>query len=248
MTRERVGSDPANADQIRDTKTARGTTRASVTWGLLACGAVAGPLFIGVVLVQDYTRPGVEPREQPLSLLTLGDLGWIQIANFVVAGLLNLAYAVGIRRALHPGPAGTWGPSLIGAYGLGLITAGVFVPDPAFGFPPGTPHGVAGQASWHGNLHAIGALIVFGSLIPATFVFTRRFAARREWVWALCCAATGVAVLVFFISSSKEEVMSVSLRAAAALGWGWASVLAIRLMMGSVARNQAYPHDPDNSE
>ncbi|MFC0112572.1 DUF998 domain-containing protein [Kibdelosporangium aridum] len=98
-----------------------------VTRRLVGCGAVAGPLFLVVVLMQDYTRPGVNPREQPLSLLTLGDLGWIQVTNFVVTGLLNLAFAVGIRMALRSGPAGTWGPLLIGGYGLGLIVAGVFV-------------------------------------------------------------------------------------------------------------------------
>lgn len=68
---------------------------------LLTCGAIAGPLFIGTVLIQDYVRPGVRPREQPLSLLTLGNLGWIQIAAVVVTGLLYIAGAAGLRRALH---------------------------------------------------------------------------------------------------------------------------------------------------
>ena len=142
---------------------------------MLWCGVAAGPLFIGTVLVQDYTRAGVQPRIQPLSLLTLGDMGWIQIANFVVAGLLYLACAVGMWRTLRPGPAGTWGPLLIGTYGFGLVGVGVFVPDPAFGFPPGAPMGIPSETSWHATLHSVGAAIVFGSLISACFVFTRRF-------------------------------------------------------------------------
>src|SRR5690349_4078620 len=92
------------------TQTERSSTRL-----LLLCGAIAGPLFIFSVLVQDYTRPGFDPRVYLLSLLSLGDWGWVQIANFVLAGVLNLLYAAGLWRRLHPGPAGTWGPLLIGA-------------------------------------------------------------------------------------------------------------------------------------
>src|SRR2546429_7425927 len=79
---------------------------------------------------QALTRPGFDLRRHYLSQLGTGGLGWIQIGNFVVAGLLYLAFAVGIRSALHPGRAGTWGPLLIGSYGICLLVAGVFVADP----------------------------------------------------------------------------------------------------------------------
>ena len=82
----------------------------ALTRTLLLCGAVAGPLFLLTVLIQDYTRPDFNPRLQGLSLLSLGDWGWVQIVNFVLAGVLNLLYAWGLRRRLHPGRAGTWGP------------------------------------------------------------------------------------------------------------------------------------------
>jgi len=107
------------------------TKTLSLTRILLLCGAIAGPLFLLTVLIQDYTRPAFDPRLQPLSLLSLGEWGWVQIVNFVLAGVLNLLYAGGLWRRLHPGRAGTWGPLLIGAYGLGLIAVGVFRTDPA---------------------------------------------------------------------------------------------------------------------
>ena len=113
------------------------TKTLSLTRILLLCGALAGPLFILTVLIEDYTRPAFNPRLQALSLLSLGEWGWVQIVNFVLAGVLNLLYAGGLWRRLHPGRAGTWGPILIGAYGLGLIAVGVFTTDPANGFPPG---------------------------------------------------------------------------------------------------------------
>src|SRR6266849_7755718 len=109
----------------------------SLTMILLLCGAIAGPFFLFPVLIEDYTRPGFDPRLYLLSLLSLGNWGWVQIVNFALAGVLNLLYAVGLWRRLHPGRAGTWGPLLIGAYGFGLILVGVFRTDPADGFPPG---------------------------------------------------------------------------------------------------------------
>jgi hypothetical protein len=96
----------------------RATDEAATTKTLLACGTVAGPLFIVVGFAAALTRTGFELSKHPLSLLSVGDLGCIQIANFVVAGLLFVASAVGVRRALHAGLAGTWGPWLIGIFGV----------------------------------------------------------------------------------------------------------------------------------
>src|SRR5260370_19233541 len=140
------------------------TKTQSLTRILRLCGAIAGPLFILTVLIQDYTRPAFNPRLQPLSLLSLGEWGWVQIVNFVLAGVLNLLYAGGLRGRLHPGRAGTWGPLLIGAYGLGLISVGVFRPDPDNGFPPGVI--APTHPSWHGALHALSGQSIFDLLAP----------------------------------------------------------------------------------
>ncbi|HEV2894210.1 MAG TPA: DUF998 domain-containing protein, partial [Actinomycetota bacterium] len=61
---------------------------ATRTSRLLACGIVAGPLFLAIGLTQAFTRDGFDLSRHPLSLLSLGDLGWVQIANFVVTGAL----------------------------------------------------------------------------------------------------------------------------------------------------------------
>src|SRR5437879_8170596 len=158
------------------------TKTLSLTRILLLCGAIAGPFFLLTVLIQDYTRPAFDPRLQALSLLSLGEWGWVQIANFVLAGVLNLLYAVGLWRRLHPGRAGTWGPLLIGAYGLGLIMVGVFRTDPVKGFPPGA---IASTGpSWHGVIHALGGLFAFLVLAAALVLFARVFLARMELSWA----------------------------------------------------------------
>src|SRR5260370_13440162 len=89
------------------------TKTLSLTRILLLCGAIAGPLFILTVLIQDYTRPAFNPRLQPLSLLSLVEWGWVQIVNFVLAVVLNLLYAVGLRGSLPPGRCVTWPPLFI---------------------------------------------------------------------------------------------------------------------------------------
>jgi hypothetical protein len=74
---------------------------------LLACGVIAGPLFVGAFLLEGATRADYDPLRHPLSSLALGDFGWTQIANFIVAGLLTLAFSIGLRRARRPGKGST---------------------------------------------------------------------------------------------------------------------------------------------
>jgi Protein of unknown function (DUF998) len=93
---------------------------------LLGCGIVAGPLFVIASLAQAFTRNGFDLGRHPISLLSLGSPGWVQIANFVVSGILYLAGAIGMRDALRSGRGSTWGPLLVGVTGVGLIVAGVF--------------------------------------------------------------------------------------------------------------------------
>jgi Protein of unknown function (DUF998) len=205
---------------------ATGTRRPSA---LLACGVVAGPLFVMVALLQALTRQGFDLRRHPLSLLSLGDLGWIQIANFAIAGLLAVAFAVGTRRVLHPGRGGTWGPLLLGGFGAGLLAGGVFVADPALGFPPGTPDGIPEQLSWHGMLHGVAPPLAFLSLIAACFVLARRFSGLRQRAWVASCAATGVTLLGIMAWPDRDTV-GVQQAVAVVVGFAWVSALAARLL------------------
>jgi hypothetical membrane protein len=167
------------------------TTQATSAGPLLVSGAVAGPLFIAVVLVQAYTRDGFDPARHPLSSLALDDLGWLQIANFLVCGALTLAGAAGLRRAMAPGQGSTWGPRLVGLGGAALIVAGVFPTDPANGYPVGTPDTV----TWHGIVHAIAPAVAGVTGLIAYAVFARRFAADHEHRWLTWSIVAPVAVL-----------------------------------------------------
>jgi hypothetical protein len=196
---------------------------------LLLCGAVAGPLFLLVVLLQDYSRPGVDPRLQPLSLLALGSWGWLQILNFVGAGVLNLGYAIGLRRVLPRGGSGTAAPVLIAAYGLGLVAAGVFRTDPEHGFPPGARE--PASLSWHGALHNVGGLVVFLSLAGALVAFALQLRRRRERGWALYALGSAVVLLVLFVAGTAgiDGWEARALRLGTLVGWMAASLIAVKV-------------------
>jgi len=169
---------------------------ARFTGALLVCGVLAGPLFVTVIAAQALTSDGFDPSRHPISALSLGDRGWIQIADFVLAGVLSVAFAVGLRRVL--GPAPTVGPLLIAVYGVGLIVTGAFVGDPGLGFPPGTEPGIP-QLSWHAAVHAVAPPVAFGALIGVCAVFTRRFLDRGRRGWASYSGGTGVAALALLL-------------------------------------------------
>ena len=203
----------------------------------MACGIVAGPLFVAVGLIQAFTREGFDLSRHPLSLLSLGNLGWVQIANFVVTGVLFVACAVGMARVLRPGRGGTWGPLLVGVLGVGLIVAGVFVTDAGAGFPPGAPAGAPEQISWHGILHSVGFVLAVNGMMAGCLVFARRFVALKQWGWVAACVAAVVAVLVLVMWPDMDG-LSVRLVLASAILFGFVAALALRLSAGPPAASR----------
>ncbi|MFG1650802.1 DUF998 domain-containing protein [Micromonospora sp. NPDC049275] len=202
-------------------------SRRTTTRALLAGGVLAGPLFGVVAAAQVLTRDGFDLSRQPLSLLALGDLGWIQTANFVLTGLLALAGAVGLRRTLSGEPGGTWGPALIAVHGLGLIIAGVLVSDPSMGWPAGAPEGTPDSVSWHAIGHGVGAGLAFGSLPIACLVFARtwwRAGQRLRAAFSLGCALAVVAVLAW----PDQDTLSVRMALACVPTFGWLTALCAR--------------------
>ena len=204
---------------------------------LLTGGVVAGPLFVAVGLAQAFTRAGFDPVRHPLSLLSLGDLGWVQITNFVTAGLLFLGAAVGVRRVLQGGRAGTWGPRLLGAFGIALVAGGVFLADAGLGFPPGAPqttvHDVSfTELSWHGKLHGVAPPLGFLSLTLACFVFARRAAGLGQRGWAALCVAVGVVIQVLgALPNGSGNFVPLWIAMAAGFWWASAQLAQVRKLL-----------------
>lgn len=167
-----------------------------VTRSLLGYGIIAGPVYVVVALAQSLTRPGFDLSRHAWSLLADGHLGWIQVANFILTGLMTVAAAVGLRRALGTGRGRTWAPILVAAYGTSLVAAGLFRADPAQGFPVGTPE--PATMSWHGGLHLLSGAVGFTCLIAACFVLAGRFARDGRTGLAWFSRGTGAFFLAAF--------------------------------------------------
>ena len=78
----------------------------------LACGLAPGAFFV-VIMIEGFLRPGYSCTHHWGSELSVGDLGWIQIANFVITGVLTIAFAFGLsglfmRRMSMSGRSPVW--------------------------------------------------------------------------------------------------------------------------------------------
>ncbi|MCD5346960.1 DUF998 domain-containing protein [Agromyces sp. S2-1-8] len=221
---DRSSAEPGEtADRRRAARAGDPATR-----GLVAAGVVAGPLFVVVGVAQVLTREGFDLARHPLSLLSLGDLGWVQIANFVIAGVLMLAFAAGARRSLGDGPGRIAAPVLFALYGVGLVLGGAFTADPALGFPAGAPAGTPTELTLHGWLHAFAAPLAFLALVAATWVVARRLAWEGHRAAAAWSRVIGVACLVLCVPFGPG--MSVRLLLGVALGFAWIAAYAISLL------------------
>jgi hypothetical protein len=191
---------------------------------LLACGAASTPVFYALAVLQLTLRPGYDIRTQPISFLALGELGWIQVANFLVTGALALAGAIGLRHALRGQRGGTAGPVLVGLYGLGMIGAGLFGPDPL------PAPGQAPQMSATGALHMVAFLVSFLSLIAACFVLARRFSAVGKRSWALYSIVTALlAPALVAAGMANPSFAGLIVGGAGFVLFGWLSLVALAI-------------------
>jgi hypothetical protein len=207
-------------------------SRRSATNLLLWCGVLGPPLFIVVFLVEGATRASYDPVRLPISLLSLGDRGWTQTLNFIVDGVLLVAFAIGLAQSLSTaGRASWWGPILIGILGIGVLCAGVFPTDPGGGYPPSAHPGNSSGIT----LHDIATLVVFASLAGACIVMGHVFAVHGQRGWAWYSRATGATVVVGFVliviafngSNDLTRVGGLIQRVAVIAGWTWIALVAI---------------------
>ncbi|GIF51500.1 uncharacterized protein DUF998 [Asanoa ferruginea] len=188
-----------------------------VTKSLLGYGVIAGPLYVAVALAQAFTRDGFDPSRHAWSLLQNGDLRWIQITNLIVSGLMVIAAAVGVQRAVGRGGVP------LGVYGLGMVVAGIFRADPGPGFPPGSE---GGTVSWHGLIHLAAGGVGFVALAVACFLLASRTG------FPLLTRAVGVILVGTFLALNASAGASwgiIAFTAAVVLVSAWLSAVSVRL-------------------
>src|SRR5215469_14037625 len=212
----------------------------SLTQALLLCGVIGPALFWLVLMVEGATRPGYVAWQTDGSYLSLTSQGWEQIANFIVFGVLNIGYAIGLRRIWPTGRASLWGPLLIGLFGVCMVALGIFVTDPGNGYPPGTPLQTS-PTTWHGWTHGLLGLVTINIVLPAAcFVFARRFRADpAERRWGTYARWTGWLILIISIPSTIglpiaykagfPVIDGLDQRIIITMAWAWFALTALHL-------------------
>jgi hypothetical membrane protein len=184
--------------QQRDVGVGRGAVRvwegASERRSVIAAGAVAGIvgpiLFTVTFFLQGLFRlEEYDPVAEVVSALEAGPWGWVQQANFVVFGLLTIAFAVGLHLGLRQTRWGAIGPSLLVLSGMALVWAAVFpLREDAAGL------------TYDPGLHIVGGMTFFLSSALGLLVVSLRLAAdprfRHLGGYALGAGIMGVALFV----------------------------------------------------
>jgi hypothetical membrane protein len=159
----------------------------------LALAGIVGPtLFtIGILVQPLYRSDTYDAISQLVSDLTAGPYGWVQQVNFIVFGLLVIAFAAGLHLELRPTRAGIAGPALLGFNGIGLLIGGLF---PLRVDATGLVYDPLG-------VHTANGTIFFLSLGLAPAVMSLRLRGDPRWRHlATYTLVTGIALLITVVA------------------------------------------------
>ncbi|MFH5821498.1 DUF998 domain-containing protein [Georgenia sp. AZ-5] len=212
-----------------------------MTRRLLTCGVLAGPLFLLAVAVQAAARSDFDLGRDPLSLLSHGPAGWVQVANFSVTGLLVLALAAGVARLPRPRDRGRWAAPLLGLAGVGLVMTGVFLVDaPAAGAAGAVDAAAPAVPTGHGRAHDVGTALAINPALAAALSLGRRFAAGGRPGWAAYCGASVLAGAGLAWWPDRDSTPArLALVAVVLMSWLGASAAALRQETAPPRRERA---------
>lgn len=164
----------------------------------LAAFGIIGPIWFTIlVVILGSIRPGYSHLTQAIS--ELGEVGapnaMIQNINFLVLGLLTLAFAFGLDRGVGGGEGSKSGPALLGVFAVVALMGNAFLPcDPGCDFVTVT-----------GTLHNVTGLTGFLAFIAATLIISRRLMNDPSWQgytsYSLASGGLAAAFLVIWILS-----------------------------------------------
>jgi Protein of unknown function (DUF998) len=115
-------------------------------------------------------------------------------------------------------------------FGVGLTVAGLFVPDPAWSFPPGAPEGVPDRLSFNAAMHGVGFMVAFLAVSLACVVFARRSPSHGDRAAAAYAVAT--AVVAFGLAAwPGTDGASFRYLTASVIVWTWTVTLARSILL-----------------
>ena len=212
----------------------------------LACGVAAGPLFVGAFTVIGSRRAGYDWRLHAVSSLAAGRDGWLQRANFMLAGAQYCLASRALARNRTQAAVPRLVPALVLGVGAGLVGSGLFVTDPVAGFPPSDARDEPDCArpvapTREGKLHNVSAIPIFVGIPVAAMTCAASAARRADYGWASYSAGSAVAMIGAFVrfgrafggGRSDRGRGGLWQRISVATGFGWLSALSLRTLLRS---------------
>lgn len=186
----------------------------------LAAAAIPAGFFT-VMMVLGLVTPGYDWVARYGSELSLGRLGWIMIANFIALGVTQLALAAALGRVAGDRVSGRVAAAAVGLLGAAFVVAGVCVTDPA--------RLVTGAHTWHGDVHALMAVVIFFIATPIAALATAR-RLRRQRAFAAYSALTAIGTPALLIATFVSgHLLGLTERIVIAFTLAWLTTLAVRL-------------------
>jgi len=193
---------------------------------LAICGIVGPILYAIVVITVGFLRPNYNPITQPMS--ELGEVGGpnsivMNIAGFIMLGLLMVAFAFGLHRGISEGKGSKIGPALIVIAGAGSVAIGIFSYDPSC--LTICPRII---------MHVISVMVLGIGMAVAPFAIANRLKHDQRWRgYRFYSLATGVLTVIVgfvFFSNTIEGWMGLLQRIALGVPLLWIEVMAIKLL------------------
>jgi hypothetical protein len=193
------------------------TPRTNVHTFLLCCGVAGSLLFTFIYFAYGAIAPDYNMLRQPVGDLELLGDGWIQIVNYIVFGLFNLAFAEGLRREMINGFGTTLIPLSLASASVGLILLGLLIHNPA---------------------HTLAGCIAYLSLMSSFLLLALRFAGDYRWKgWSTYNIVTAILMTIFLTMFGYAESIGAGYagafeRLAIIVRLVWSFVLTFRLLDG----------------
>jgi hypothetical protein len=183
-------------------------TDSGMTRWLLWCGVLGPPIFVGGFIILGQARPGYNAWYTFASQLALDGGGPVWQTVNCLAGLLIVAFGVGLRKTVRAG-VGSRGWVAVGLGGLGILFFGLSHDDAWLLYPPpNTDPWIDLPVTLGGWGHQAGALAAFLGLESAHLVFARRFAVKGDGTLYWYSVLTAIAFPVLYVAALASGLAS----------------------------------------
>ena len=137
------------------------------------CGLIAPILFVSIFTIEGLFRENYSEMKNFISELSIGNRGWIQIANFLIFGILFFVFSIGLLQEFQKRRLSSTGPILFLILASCYFFSGPFVTDSGTIFTQ--------QKSVHGIIHGVLGAVVFLLMAISCWTFLKLFKKEKEF-------------------------------------------------------------------